>query len=82
MGPVGYIFFTDVEPVDYRTAAITDAEKAWEFWFNMLNRDVIPWSPSLLDEWYVSVAHTKGDIAKTIETSGEALRTVKRIFGA
>ena len=82
VGPVGYIFFTDVEPVDYRTAATTDAEKAWEFWFNMLNRDVIPWSPSLLDEWYVSVAHTKGDIAKTIETSGKALRTVKRIFGA
>lgn len=77
VSPVGYIFFTDVEPVDYRTAHTSDVEKAREFWFNMLNRGVIPWSPSPFDEWYVSVAHTKDDITKTIETSGEALRKVK-----
>jgi glutamate-1-semialdehyde 2,1-aminomutase len=77
VGPVGYIFFTDVEPVDYRTAHTSDVEKTREFWFNMLNRGVIPWSPSPFDEWYVSVAHTKDDITKTIETSGEALRKVK-----
>jgi len=77
VGPVGYIFFTDVEPVDYRTAATADVEKTREFWFNMFNRGVIPWSPSPFDEWYVSVAHTKDDIAETIEASGEALRKVK-----
>jgi len=77
IGPVGYIFFTDIEPVDYRTSLSSDLEKTQEFWFNMLNKGVIPWSPSPFDEWYVSVAHTKDDIAKTIETSGEALRKVK-----
>jgi len=43
IGPLGYTFFTDVEPTDYRTAATTDLEKTQEFWFNMLNNAVIPW---------------------------------------
>ncbi len=77
IGPVGYIFFTDVEPVDYRTSATADVEKTREFWFNMLNKGVLPWSPSPFDEWYVSVAHTRDDITKTIEASREALRKVK-----
>jgi glutamate-1-semialdehyde 2,1-aminomutase len=77
IGPVGYIFFTDVEPVDYRTATTVDIEKTREFWFNMFNKGILPWSPSPLDEWYVSVAHTKNDITETIETSGEVLRKVK-----
>ncbi|MDH5438532.1 MAG: glutamate-1-semialdehyde 2,1-aminomutase [Candidatus Bathyarchaeota archaeon] len=77
IGPLGYVFFTDVEPVDYRTADATDLEKTWEFWFNMVNRGVLPWGPCHFEQWYVSVVHTKDEITKTIETSEEALRKVK-----
>ncbi len=77
IGPLGYVFFTEAEPVDYRTAALTDLGRTWEFWFNMVNNGVLPWGPCHFEQWYTSVAHTEDDVAKTIETAGEALRRVK-----
>ncbi len=77
IGPLGYIFFTEAQPVDYRTASVTDLDKTWEFWFNMVNNGVLPWGPIHFEQWYMSIAHTKEDVAKTIETSREALRKVK-----
>ncbi len=77
IGPLGFIFFTDAEPSDYRTADTTDLEMTWEFWFNMVNNGVLPWGPCHFEQWYVSAVHTKDDIAKTIETSEDALRKVK-----
>jgi len=74
IGPVGYVFFIETAPVDFRTAAVNDLDKTWEFWFNMVNKGVLPWGPLQFEEWYMSIAHTKEDIAKTIETSGDALR--------
>lgn len=74
IGPVGYVFFTETAPVDFRTATVNDLDKTWEFWFNMVNNGVLPWGPLQFEEWYMSIAHTKEDVAKTIETSGEALR--------
>jgi glutamate-1-semialdehyde 2,1-aminomutase len=77
IGPLGYIFFTEAKPVDYRTAAVSDLDKTWEYWFNMVNNGVLPWGPIQFEQWYVSVAHTKDDVTKAIETSREALRKVK-----
>ncbi|MDH5713797.1 MAG: glutamate-1-semialdehyde 2,1-aminomutase [Candidatus Bathyarchaeota archaeon] len=77
IGPLGYVFFTKAEPVDYRTAAVNDLDKTWEYWFNMINNGVLPWGPLQFEQWYMSVAHTKEDVAKTIEVSGEALRKAK-----
>lgn len=77
IGPLGYIFFTEAQPVDYRTASATDLDKTWEFWFNMVNNGVLPWGPIHFEQWYMSIAHTKEDVAKTIETSREALRKAK-----
>jgi glutamate-1-semialdehyde 2,1-aminomutase len=74
IGPLGYVFFTESAPVDFRTATVNDLDKTWEFWFNMVNNGVLPWGPLQFEEWYMSIAHTKEDIAKTIETSGDALR--------
>jgi len=79
IGPVGYIFFTDTEPVDYRTAAITDFEKTWEYWFSMFNNGVLPCAPGEFEPWYVSVAHTQDDIAQAVETSEDALRKTARM---
>jgi len=77
IGPLGYIFFTDIKPVDYRTADTTDLGKTWEFWFNMVNNGILPWGPCHFEQWYVSVVHTKDDVTKTIETTGDSLRKVK-----
>jgi len=79
IGPVGYIFFTDTEPVDYRTAASTDFEKTWEYWFNMFNNGVLPCAPGEFEPWYVSVAHTQDDIAQAVETAEDALRKTARM---
>jgi len=78
IGPVGYIFFTETPPIDFRTATVNDLDKTWEYWFNMVNNGILPWGPLQFEEWYVSVPHTKEDIAKTIETSGEALRKLAK----
>jgi len=77
IGPLGYIFFTETAPVDFRTATVNDLDKTWEYWFNMVNKGVLPWGPLQFEQWYMSIAHTKEDVTKTIETSGEALRKVK-----
>lgn len=45
IGPVGYIFFTEAEPVDFRTATVNDLDKTWEYWFNMVNNGILPWGP-------------------------------------
>jgi len=74
IGPLGYIFFTEAKPVDFRSATINDLDKTWEYWFHMVNNGVLPWGPLQFEQWYMSVAHTKEDVAKPIETSGDALR--------
>ncbi|UCH70158.1 MAG: glutamate-1-semialdehyde 2,1-aminomutase [Candidatus Bathyarchaeota archaeon] len=79
IGPLGYVFFTDMQPTNYREADTTDLEKTWEFWFHMVNNGVLPWGPCHFEQWYVSVVHAQDEITKTIETSGDALRKVKAV---
>ncbi|UCE16663.1 MAG: glutamate-1-semialdehyde 2,1-aminomutase [Candidatus Bathyarchaeota archaeon] len=74
IGPLGYVFFLEAKPVDFRTATVNDLDKTWEYWFHMVNNGVLPWGPLQFEQWYTSIAHTKEDVAKTIETSGDAFR--------
>jgi len=81
--PMGYIYFAAKdrkvdEVYDYRSALLyCDLQKTIDFWFSMINRGVIMWAPCQLEQWNVTVAHTKEDIEKTVELAGEALNKIK-----
>lgn len=74
----GQIFFTEEEVVDYRTAVRTNDEgMSMELWLSMINKGVIPWPLGPWENWFVSLAHTKEDIAKTLEAYDTVLSKIR-----
>lgn len=69
-------FFTDVEVVDYKTAATSDTEKFATFFRTMLEQGVYL-APSQFEAAFVSLAHSDEDIERTIQASYRAFEAVK-----
>ena len=70
-------FFTS-EPVNnYQTALRADAAKYGMFFKGMLARGVYP-PPSQFEAWFLSAAHTRRDVVKTIKAAREAMKVVAR----
>ena len=66
-------FFTDQPVRDYRSATTADTARYAKFFRGMLGRGVyLP--PSQYEAWFVSAAHTRKDIDRTIAAAHEALR--------
>jgi len=69
-------FFTS-EPVrDFQSAIKADAAMYGKFFREMLDRGVYP-PPSQFEAWFLSGAHTEGDVAKTIKAARAALMAMK-----
>ncbi|MEW6739583.1 MAG: glutamate-1-semialdehyde 2,1-aminomutase [Nitrospirota bacterium] len=66
-------YFTDTEVVDYKTAKTSDTEKFSRFFRGMLNQG-INLAPSQFEAGFISIAHTKADINKTINAAYRTLR--------
>ncbi len=66
-------YFTDTEVVDYKTAKTSDTEKFSRFFRGMLNQG-INLAPSQFEAGFISIAHTKADISKTINAAYRTLR--------
>lgn len=66
-------YFTDTEVVDYKTAKTSDAEKFSRFFRSMLNQG-INLAPSQFEAGFISIAHTKADINKTINAAYKSLK--------
>lgn len=69
-------FFTDVEVVDYKTAATSDTNKFATFFRTMLEQGVYL-APSQFEAAFVSLAHSDEDIERTIQASYRAFEAVK-----
>ncbi len=70
-------FFTS-EPVNnYQTALRADTAKYGMFFKGMLARGVYP-PPSQFEAWFLSAAHTRRDVEKTIKAAREAMKDVAR----
>jgi glutamate-1-semialdehyde 2,1-aminomutase len=73
VGSVLTPFFTDRPVHDYASATRSDTARYARFFRGMLARGIYP-PPSQFEAWFLSAAHTKRDIEKTIEAASGALR--------
>ncbi len=68
-------FFTDRPVRDYESALKSDTAAYGRFFQGMLTRGVYP-PPSQFEGWFLSAAHTRRDIDRTIEAAREAMGEV------
>jgi glutamate-1-semialdehyde 2,1-aminomutase len=68
-------FFTADPVKNYQTALRADTAKYGTFFKGMLARGVYP-PPSQFEAWFVSGAHTRRDIDKTIKAARDAMKQV------
>jgi glutamate-1-semialdehyde 2,1-aminomutase len=68
-------FFVNQPVKDYRGATSADTEAYARFFRGMLARGVYP-PPSQFEAWFISAAHTRRDIDKTIAAARAAFREV------
>jgi glutamate-1-semialdehyde 2,1-aminomutase len=70
-------FFTEQRVRDYRSAVSSDTAAFGVFFREMLRRGVyLP--PSQFEAWFISAAHTRRDIEKTIAAAREAMKAVAK----
>ncbi len=72
VGSMMSLFFTDKEVVDYKTALTSDTA-AFGKYFNAMLKQNIYLPPAQFEALFVSTAHTKEDLDKTIEAARKAL---------
>jgi glutamate-1-semialdehyde 2,1-aminomutase len=66
-------YFTDKDVFDYKTAKTSDTEKFSRFFRGMLSLG-INLAPSQFEAGFLSIAHTKTDIDKTVDTAYRTMR--------
>jgi glutamate-1-semialdehyde 2,1-aminomutase len=69
-------YFTDIEVTDYETAKLSDTARFARFFSGMLDRGIYL-APSQFEAGFISIAHSKDDIAKTVRAAYEALKELK-----
>ncbi|MDQ3129575.1 MAG: glutamate-1-semialdehyde 2,1-aminomutase [Acidobacteriota bacterium] len=75
VGSMMTLFFTDREVIDFDMAKTSDTQKFAQYFNSMLESGIyLP--PSQYEAWFVSIAHTKEDLDKTLEQNYEALRNI------
>ena len=77
VGSVLTPFFTDCAVRDFASATSANTRHYSAFFRGMLTRGVYP-PPSQFEAWFLSGAHTAGDVERTIKAARAAMRDVKR----
>lgn len=73
VGSMMTLFFTDQKVTDFDSAKTSDTQKFSKYFNAMLERGIyLP--PSQFEAWFVSIAHTKEDLDKTISATAQSLR--------
>jgi glutamate-1-semialdehyde 2,1-aminomutase len=73
IGSVLTPFFTENQVNDFRSAISASTDRYARFFRAMLSRGIYP-PPSQFEAWFLSAAHTKADIDRTIRAAREAMR--------
>ena len=73
VGSMMCLFFTDTEVVDYDTAITSNKEQYAKYFHSMLESGIYL-APSQFEAMFVSAAHSKDDLEKTIESQRKAFR--------
>ncbi len=75
IGSMMTLFFTGEKVTDYNSAVKSDTKLFGRFFHEMLKRGIyLP--PAQFEAMFVSTAHTKQDLEKTIQASKEALKVI------
>ena len=72
VGSMFTLFFTDRQVVDFETAKTSDIEK-FAGYFNRMLESGVYLPPSQFEACFVSIAHSRADLNKTIEANRHAL---------
>ena len=75
VGSMMCTFFTDRTVTDFDSASTSDADTYGRYFWNMLDRGVYL-APSRLETGFVSLAHTEGDIDRTLEAARESMNAL------
>jgi len=70
------VYFTTEKVYNYEQAENTDGEMFAKFFKLMLHQG-INLAPSKYEAWFITIAHTKEDIEKTIDAVGNAFKQLK-----
>jgi glutamate-1-semialdehyde 2,1-aminomutase len=76
IGSIMSCFFTDKPVRNFADVQSTDIKKFKKFFAQMLKRGIYL-APSAYEAMFISLAHTKRDIKKTIKTAEQSFRKVK-----
>jgi glutamate-1-semialdehyde 2,1-aminomutase len=68
-------YFTDKEVIDYKTAKLADTERFSRFFCGMLDRGIYL-APSQFEAGFMSLAHSRTDIDKTVKAAYETLKEI------
>ncbi|MCP2604970.1 glutamate-1-semialdehyde 2,1-aminomutase [Candidatus Aminicenantes bacterium AH-873-B07] len=75
IGSMSCLFFTDQKVKDLNTAKKSDLKKFSQYFHEMLKRGIyLP--PSQFETTFISAAHSKEDIEKTIQANFDSLKTI------
>ena len=75
VGSMMTFYFTEEKVTDFNTAVKSDTKLYGKYFHEMLNRGIyLP--PAQFEAMFVSIAHTKADLDKTIRASQEALKAI------
>jgi glutamate-1-semialdehyde 2,1-aminomutase len=69
------LFFTEPNPVDYRTVLKSDTKKYSKFFENLLRAGIM-FPPSQFEAVFLSLAHTDRDVDRTLDAVYKALKAV------
>jgi glutamate-1-semialdehyde 2,1-aminomutase len=69
-------FFTDRPVRDYASATGADTARYAQFFMGMITRGVYP-PPSQFEAWFLSAAHTRRDIDRTIAAARAAMKDIR-----
>jgi glutamate-1-semialdehyde 2,1-aminomutase len=69
------LFFTEGPVTDYHSAKTSDTQRFARFFVEMMNQGVyLP--PSQFEAWFLSMAHSRADMDKTIEACDNAFKNI------
>jgi len=75
VGSMMTLFFTEEAVIDYNTAVKSDTKLFAKYFHEMLNRGIY-FPPAQFEAMFISTAHSKEDLDKTIEANLEALKSL------
>ncbi len=76
VGSMGCLFFTDTPVLDYETATTINTDLYATYFQGMLEEGVYM-APSQFEAYFISTAHTRAEIDRTVEASYRVLKGMK-----